>query len=119
MANDEFLHGLVPPACYHGGLRQLLAEMANAGTAVNRLITQARVEALKLTKALDSPRIERLYQLVIDTVTARLDVLQHEGAACPDQLLSSIDAKRRPSPVFRGLGAFYPSTTPHLVSDSL
>lgn len=85
MINDEFLPGLVLPAGYHGVLRQRLAEMANAGTAVNYLIAQARaegmVEALELVKALDSPRIERLYQLVIETATARLDVLQREGGA--------------------------------------
>ncbi|MEN5305381.1 hypothetical protein [Pseudomonas sp. TWI628] len=85
MANDEFLPGLVLPAGYHGALRQRLAEMANAGTAVNCLIAQARaegmVEALELVKARDSSRIERLYQLVIDTATARLDALRREGGA--------------------------------------
>lgn len=85
MSNNEFLPGLVLPAAYHGVLRQRLAEMANAGTTVNCLIAQARaegmVEALELVKALDSSRIERLYQLVVDTATARLDVLQREGGA--------------------------------------
>lgn len=76
MHNGEFLPGLVLPAGYHGVLRQRLAEMNNADTAVNCLIAQARaegmVEALELVQALDSSRIERLYQLVLDTATARL-----------------------------------------------
>lgn len=85
MHNDEFLPGLILPAAYHGVLRQRLAEMASADTAVNCLIAQARaegmVEALEMLKALDGARIERLYQLVIDTATARLDELQREGGA--------------------------------------
>ncbi|WP_290446810.1 hypothetical protein [Pseudomonas guariconensis] len=39
------------------------------------------VEGLELAKALDSARIERLYQLVLDAATARLAVLQREGGA--------------------------------------
>lgn len=76
MRNDEFLPGLVLPAGYHGVLRRRLAEVSSADTAVNCLIAQARadgmVEALELVQALDSSRIERLYQLVVDTATARL-----------------------------------------------
>ncbi|WP_409294878.1 hypothetical protein [Pseudomonas sp. KCJK8670] len=80
MRNDEFLPGLVLPAGYHGVLRQRLGEIDNAGTAVNCLIAQARaeglVEALELLEALDSARIERLYQVVLETARARLAVLQ-------------------------------------------
>jgi hypothetical protein len=60
-----------------------LAEMESADTAVNCLIAMARaegmVEALELVKALESSRIERLYQLVVDTAAVRLQVLQQEG----------------------------------------
>ncbi|MFG0501076.1 hypothetical protein ACF8GD_00215 [Pseudomonas putida] len=76
MRNDEFLPGLILPAGYHGVLRRRLAEVSSADTAVNCLIGQARaegmVEALELVGALDSSRIERLYQLVVDAATARL-----------------------------------------------
>ncbi|WP_416769528.1 hypothetical protein ACMGT0_20475 [Pseudomonas sp. RHF3.3-3] len=75
-ATDEFLPGVVLPAGYHDVLRRRLAEINTADTAVNCLIAQARVEgmveALEMLKALDSSRIERLYQLEIDTATARL-----------------------------------------------
>lgn len=64
-------------------LRRRLAEMESADTAVNCLIAMARaegmVEALELVKALESSRIERLYQLVVDTAAVRLQVLQQEG----------------------------------------
>ncbi|WP_406821524.1 hypothetical protein ACJA3S_08760 [Pseudomonas sp. KnCO4] len=80
MHNDEFLPGLVLPAAYHGVLRQRLAEVDVADTAVNCLIAQARaegmVEGLELVQALDRARLERLYQLVLDTATARLAALQ-------------------------------------------
>lgn len=85
MHNDEFLPGLVLPAAYHGVLRQRLAEVDVADTAVNCLIAQARaegmVEGMELVQALDCARIERLYQLVLDTATARLAALQREGGA--------------------------------------
>lgn len=85
MHNDEFLPGLVLPTAYHGVLRRRMAEVDRADTAVNCLIAQARaegmVEALELVQALDSARIERLYQVVVDTATARLAVLQREGGA--------------------------------------
>lgn len=85
MRNDELLPGLVLPAGYHGVLRRRLAEINTADTAVNCLIAQARaegmVEGLELVQALDSSRIERLYQLVLDAATARLAALQREGGA--------------------------------------
>ncbi|MBS9759789.1 hypothetical protein [Pseudomonas mosselii] len=85
MHTEEFLPGLVLPTGYHGVLRQRLGEMSSADTEVNCLIALARaegmVEALEMLKALDSSRIERLYQLIIETATARLAALQHEGGA--------------------------------------
>lgn len=85
MGNDEFLPGLVLPAGCHGVLRRRVSEVDTADTAVNCLIAQARaegmVEALELMHALDSGRIERLYQLVVDTATARLAALEQGGGA--------------------------------------
>lgn len=82
MFNDEFLPGLILPPTLHGVLRKRLTEISVAIGIGNCLIAQARaeglVEGLDLLKALELQQVERLYQLVEQTATARLVELQLE-----------------------------------------
>jgi len=75
----EFMPGLVLPPAYHGVLRQRVTEIKVANSAANCLIAQARaegmVEALELLKALEADQIERLYLLIEQDATARLQEL--------------------------------------------
>lgn len=76
----EFMPGLVLPPTYHGVLRKHLTEVQVANSSTNCLIAQARaegmVEALELLKALEADQIERLYLLIEQAATARLQELE-------------------------------------------
>ena len=75
----EFMPGLVLPPAYHGVLRKRLTEIDMASSPANCLIAQARaeglVEALELLEALEVDQIERLYLVVEQPATARLQEL--------------------------------------------
>lgn len=76
----EFMPGLVLPPTYHGALRKHLTDVQVANSPANCLIAQARaegmVEALELLKALEADQIERLYLLIEQAATARLQELE-------------------------------------------
>lgn len=81
MRNDgEFVSGLVLPPVYHGVLRKRLTEIDMTNSSANCLIAQARaegmVEALELLKALEADQIERLYLLIEQAATTRLQELK-------------------------------------------
>lgn len=76
----EFMPGLVLPPAYHGVLRKRLTEIDMTDSPGNCLIAQARaegmVEALELLKALEADQIERLYLVIEQAATARLQELE-------------------------------------------
>ena len=75
----EFMPGLVLPPAYHGVLRKRLTEIDMTDSLADCRIAQARaegmVEALELLKALEADQIERLYLVVEQAATARLQEL--------------------------------------------
>lgn len=78
---NELLPGLVLPPAYHGTLRKRLAEVGTASSATNCLIAQARAEGLvealeTVTHGINPVHIERLYLLIEQAATARLQELQ-------------------------------------------
>lgn len=80
----EFLPGLILPPLIHAQLRKRLAEIDVADSPVNCLIAQARaeglVEALELLKAVEPVAVERLYLLIDQDATQRLEELNQDGA---------------------------------------
>lgn len=76
----EFIPGLILPPAYHGVLRKRLTEIDMTDSLVDCRIAQARaegmVEALGLLKALEADQIERLYLLIEQAATARLQELE-------------------------------------------
>ncbi|KPM58115.1 hypothetical protein HB4184_26025 [Pseudomonas putida] len=76
MHNGEFLPGMTLPPSLHGGLRRRLAKISGAIGIGNCLIAQARVEGM--VEALEPGAIERLYVLVEQTTTVRLQELERE-----------------------------------------
>lgn len=85
MHNGEFLPGLILPPSLHGGLRRRLAQISGAIGIGNCLIAQARVEgmveALERLEVLEPGQIERMYVLVEETATLRLQELERERGA--------------------------------------
>lgn len=80
----EFLPGLILPPVIHAQLRKRLTEIAVADSPVNCLIAQARaeglVEALELLKAVEAAAVERLYLVIDQDATKRLEELSRDGA---------------------------------------
>ena len=73
--------GLVLPAAYEAALRRRLADIEDAATPVNCLIIQARVEGMvecleTVTHGIPAGHIERLYLLIEQAATARLQELE-------------------------------------------
>lgn len=76
--------GVVLPGTYQQKLRDRLADVDEATSAINTECARQRavgvIEGLELAGALDSARIERLYLLVEQVATARLLELEsHQG----------------------------------------
>ncbi|BDE75221.1 hypothetical protein [Delftia lacustris] len=79
--DHELLPGLVVPPAFHGTFRKRLAEVGTARSATNCLIAQARAEGLvealeTVTHGINPVHIERLYLLIEQAATARLQELQ-------------------------------------------
>lgn len=75
--------GLVLPAAYEAALRRRLLEIDRASSAANCLIAQARAEGMvecleTLTLGIPASHIERLYLLIEQAATARLQELERE-----------------------------------------
>lgn len=81
--DDELIPGLVLPASWVTELRELLARIEDADSAVNCLLAQERaegvVQGIELVKARDPGTIERLFLLIADTGQARLQQLEAEA----------------------------------------
>lgn len=75
----EFMPGLVLPPAYHGVLRKRLTEIDMTDSPADCRIAQARaegmVEALEMLNALEADQIERLYLVIEQFATARLQEL--------------------------------------------
>lgn len=83
-SDHELVAGLVLPVGWAAELRNLLARIEDADSAVNCLLAQERalgvVQGIELVKARDPGTIERLYLLIADTGQARLQQLETEAS---------------------------------------